>query len=624
MTEVNLRIETNTGSVRATIPAQLGTYTREFRAQARGEIVIPRGDWRAISDSIDDINDKFFIEVEGTDEFAGRLDDTESSPQTVSIRLNSPEIDAAEAEPTGENVVYENVADSTILTDNISNIPTISAGTIDTLKNSISYTVSYASRSKVFYDLRQITGGEFVYNPDFTVDYKAQIGTDKSLVLGPEEENIGLDFQKKRDVREEVTHLRALGAEQGPNQVTTTAVADSYSGGRKIWKRYTNKEVIQKSRLQDIADELVNEYDGEPRFLEVEATVYGEDIQLGDTVIVDYPDENINSERLEAIRVQTGYEPNRVYQRVTLSNRSLTQEGSWQKRNDDVERFNDGYQGFVDRAQAGGDGRQPVDTNLNSNATVFYPDDVEEEITARVLVEGLAYRSYSSGGETNVQFDEELADIGTYGNSVVVDDPSQWFTLATISPSDGAVSQMVTLQSSIRLFNRDISTTENVQARLIINGSANRNEYFFGDMMEVEPDGFDAGGSVSITLPGDYRNDISSIELQAKAPSIQTDESLELTSFLTGIFHDTHTHPPDPGVSENFDGTSYYPSNCDVLVNGTSMGVSLGDGTGTFNEFVDISGELTPGVNSVEVTSDTLGHIRSTVETELFRRGKSS
>jgi hypothetical protein len=89
-------------------------------------------------------------------------------------------------------------------------------------------------------------------------------------------------------------------------------------------------------------------------------------------------------------------------------------------------------------------------------------------------------------------------------------------------------------------------------------------------------------------------------------------------------FDDVHTHPPSPGVTETFDGTTYYPSNCDVVVNGTSMGVSLGDGSSTFEQFVDISGALTPGTNTVAVTSDTLGHIRSTVETELFRRGRST
>lgn len=64
-----------------------------------------------------------------------------------------------------------------------------------------------------------------------------------------------------------------------------------------------------------------------------------------------------------------------------------------------------------------------------------------------------------------------------------------------------------------------------------------------------------------------------------------------------------------------------YPNNCDVIVNGTPIGVSLGDGTSEFEEQVDLAGELTPGqVNTIEISSDSLGHIQSHVDIDVYRQ----
>jgi hypothetical protein len=67
--------------------------------------------------------------------------------------------------------------------------------------------------------------------------------------------------------------------------------------------------------------------------------------------------------------------------------------------------------------------------------------------------------------------------------------------------------------------------------------------------------------------------------------------------------------------------TEDYVSNCDVIVNGTSLGTSFGDGTGPFNERVDIKGMLNPGqINRIEITTDTIGDIEASIEGDVYRQ----
>lgn len=67
--------------------------------------------------------------------------------------------------------------------------------------------------------------------------------------------------------------------------------------------------------------------------------------------------------------------------------------------------------------------------------------------------------------------------------------------------------------------------------------------------------------------------------------------------------------------------TEDYVSNCDVIVNGTSFGTSFGDGTGPFDEQVNIRGTLNPGqTNRVEITTDTVGDIQVSIQGDVYRQ----
>lgn len=82
-----------------------------------------------------------------------------------------------------------------------------------------------------------------------------------------------------------------------------------------------------------------------------------------------------------------------------------------------------------------------------------------------------------------------------------------------------------------------------------------------------------------------------------------------------------HQHPPDPGLIESFGGSINFPENCDVYINGTQIDTNFGDGSGQFQEKVDIRGELIEGaVNTIEISSESLGHIQAFVEGDVYRQ----
>lgn len=100
-----------------------------------------------------------------------------------------------------------------------------------------------------------------------------------------------------------------------------------------------------------------------------------------------------------------------------------------------------------------------------------------------------------------------------------------------------------------------------------------------------------------------------------------TETETETTDSVTTTGNKDHTHPPEAGVIEDFGGTVYFPGSCEVLVNGSPVGVSLGDGTGTFEQEVDLAGELNPGrVNTIEVTSGSLGHVQAHLDIDVYRQ----
>ncbi|OYR79323.1 hypothetical protein DJ84_18385 [Halorubrum ezzemoulense] len=627
---LQLRIERSDGTVVDELSVITGQYTRAFDEQARAELRLRRDVWLQVEDALDERNDRLFFVVNGTDEFGGRFDDSQANGGTVSIRLNSPEIDAADAEPTSENLTYQNVDPELVATDAVGSVPTLSQGAVSLPNTTVSYAVSFGSQSKILYDLRDQVGAEFRYNADFSVDVVDRLGANRSVTLGPAEGNIGDDFRKTIDEREDVTHVLGLGGESGPYQLTATAVADSYSGGREVWRRYKNKEIIDETRLQNIIDQQVAEYDGEPRSLTVEATVYDEDLELGDRVAVEYPEENI-SRQLRIVSLRKSFTERGRELLVTLSNRLLTRENRDSKRNDDLQRLNRGFGGFVDRDNFRAVERQPVTGDANATGEYDYPDDVVREDVAELTVRSIPYRAYSSGAlqdstdtetsDTHIWEQVEWQDGET--KSVDLQIGSEWSNHPNIF--------YIQIGEAFNTASDPHGPDSNWQVQFVTSGLTEAGEAVEKNYSTV---GRDDQGNFSLgyfvqeydTLPYVYNDSDITVHVTNQTGhdfvddgSTGTNIDEEVITIEVALFNPRHTHPPDPGVVEFDDETA---SNVDVIIEGDTVASNVG--SGVFTETIDIGEQLTPGVNNIELASDSLGLISAYVQTELFRRGAES
>jgi hypothetical protein len=685
MPNISLRIEHADGTT-STLDAVNGEYTRSLKEQARAEVPVYREDWKGVESSIDKRNDKFFLVVDGADEFGGRYDDSKSDGDTVSVRLNSSEIDAAEAEPTTNNLTYQNQSADTIATDAVNAVDTLSIGTINTSPTSLSYSVSHGSQSKILYDLREMTGIEFRYNADFTVDILDRLGADKSLTLGPAEGNIGDDFSKTVDVREEVTHVRVLGGQSGPDQITAEAVASSYSGGRPVWKRHPNKEIIEQSRAQEIADTLVAEYDGEPRSLEVQCTVFGEDLQLGDRVTVDYPEENINR-KLKIVSLTTKITRRGYLLLCTLANQPLARETQGEtKRNDDIDTHNRGYDGFVDRDQTTSGWNAAGDGTPQTLEVVNWPDDIVQEKTVDLTVLGRAWRSaidplahshsvaipdhdhgipqlqVASGENTDTDGGSTSISTTTSSTSSTPYFSDQWNTIESVTPSNNDIAG-ADLYFSLAAYPSALDADTNQISDIDLDIRASWYTEYFPDSGGIHVDHFHRGQDYdnddtnevwdyntftgSIYIPRNIDGNTDTVDLEVYSSNY----NVQLTSFVNLTEYDEHSHPiggktivsdttsnggattetttDDVGaaaeVITTFDGNSYYPTDVEIAVDGTAVTTITGNGSQDWQETIDLSGQLSVGKNTITATpTGQRGEVNLILASELFRRGKTS
>lgn len=449
-------------------------------------------------------------------------------------------------------------------------------------------------------------------------------------------------------------------------------------GDRKKWDSRTNKDLTDPDTLGDLGVTLIEEYNGE--FIDVEINVEDADVMLGDEFTIRHPEEDVDMD-LRAVDVTriVDYEGRR-YQ-TTFSNRRLTRESDEEKRIKDSERYNRAFEGSAVTMNTGG-GRQPVDSSHNYEFEFYYPSEVEYEHRVRLFVKGLAYRAYSGGtaagggifqssgsGGTDDDTTEADGAIFTSTQSGGTDDDTTTnnadFENVTTSGEEGVYDS--TLDDSwtdISSFTSSDNTSElymffSAYETDFPEGTSKQFDYrlYNEDTGEYIPDsdGFDcsidenrrtSGFLVwaedlvleTITLQARYVFDSSSFGADVywlgtgehdhsfdweHTHDIDVSDHSHSFDWLHDheIDVDDHTHPPEAGIIESFDGTTHYPENCDVVVNGTTIDTDLGDGSGPFEETVDLSGELNPGsINRVEVTSDSLGHIQSHLDIDVYRQ----
>lgn len=611
--------------------------------------------------TLEEDRDEIEVFEDGERMFRGVLRDTLRGGAEVELVCDSLERFALDAEPSGGGLVYDPAADTRIVTDAIDDCPKLSAGTIEEVDGATTQVFSYASPAKRIRTVAESVGGEVRYNPDGTVDYVAQLGRDRTesatgVVLAPAEQNISGEFRPERDAGDKrVTHLKLLGAGEGSSQVEANIVpdtdpydyegddtyanvrrysADHWTGGeREAWDTRINKDITDGGTLADHGEVLISEFNAE--YVDIEITVEDYEVQRGDVWTLRHPDEQVDRD-LRAVKVERIADSDGVRFKTTFSNRRLTRQPEQQREQKDVDRYNMAFEGTNVTMNTSG-GRQPVSANHNYQFSIYYPDEVKYEHRIKLQVAGLPYRAYSEGAEAAGSHSHRVS-IPSHDHSVDVDIPSHSHPITIDLPShDHDVD--INIPSHDHKFSYSVldHSHDLLESQYLTSGTYNGDSVEDHDHQYTSPYGVsknvsnpdttstttNGGGGVAKTVSSDGGGGV----LQETT----TDSGGEtVTSTTTDYAGDTtqttrsggsHTHAPQPGIIESFNGTRHYPSNCDVIVNGTNIGEALGDGSGRFEETVDLEGHLIPGqFNRIEVSSESLGHVMAAIDVDVYRQ----
>jgi len=552
------------------------------------EATVYRDAWSDVVDSIDRLNDEFYLVEDGSDEFGGRLRDFEFRGQLVSVLLDGPKRDALDAEPSGGNDVYDPQSDDGILTNEIlPRMGTVSAGTISQQTASIPFSESQASPGKSVTKLAEATGAEVLYKPTGTpweLDYVGRLGSDRTgETLSPGDGLFG-DPRVQEQTRENVTHVKVLGAQSGTAQVSSTAVASGYNSttDRAVYRNHADKDIQQQGRADDLAQRFVDEYDGDPEFVEAEVLVEPSiNPSLGDEFRVQIPKRNIDTDlRITNLRRILDMAGERI--RCVFSNRKLTRDVHGDRQQRSIDEFREGNAGqyFFNSERVA---LTPIESSESLQFDISYPTDVVGDFGASLTIKSQPYRArvisqghtheVSIPGHNHALFlDDHNHDlsIGDHTHDVDITAPPHLHYLATDDRTDTNTSET--------------SNPNN------ISGSVDDHTHTFGlddDMLSTSTTtetSTAGGGTTTTTTDG---GGITTTTSSGGSTTETTDEQGDLA----------------PGVNEFSDEQV---SNVTVTLNGNTIASGLSP---PINETIDITGQLSGGDNAVEVTTDSLGEV---------------
>lgn len=595
-------------------------WERELGTMWKLEIEVFRADAQGVS-----LVTKF-DEVELVGVTTGRLTDVRKGGPTWTLVVRSFEWDATKTEPLPGGT-KKTGDDGTIITDRINAVSSWSVGSVSSFTNSLTFVFNHAFPHEAMRRVERNSPGELKFNTDQSVDFVQRRGTDKSgsITLSPSNGNLNGEITIEDKGREhDATHFRVIGAHEGEAQLFANLVPDDDAGnytnevtyttnrwsnpGDTDWARWANKDVADQATLDEEAASLAEEI--KETEIEASAIVEGVDIDLGDTVQVTKPEADLDrAMRVFRIVTKTVEDaPAGTVDEVLLSTRNVVR-GDEADRIRDIQRFNVAFQGSSVILQGGGS-RQPVNASLNAFESFRYPA-VDFEHVVEVEVRGLPYRAYSSGGaesgtgtwkKDEAQFWEagnttDTATTTVIANARVPQAPGlsfgNAFTSWTIKNQSGTDQTY-----DWALINNATTTTLESGSIAINDGAiASRNHEFTDTQVS--------------------QNDLIQLEITSGVLGTDTADASNLgyVSLFVGA-NGTHGHAPDPGITE-FASTT--PSNCDLLVNGTTEATNIG--SGEFVTTVDVTGALNQGQwNDIEVTSDSLGHITARVYAETYKQ----
>ena len=391
----------------------VNTYLEERHA----DVVVLRDEWQQVIEDLDKRVAEMTVVDSGENLFGGRLVSYDNRESVVELQLGTYEEDALKSQPSDDIEQFNGVSDGSIVESAIENSQTVSPGVIEDTVDDLSFIFSNSSFAKVIREVQRTEGTFVRYNADKTVDYLENLGEDKSntVTIGPDQQNITDEFEVIENDREDVTHIRVLGSQEGRARITAEVVVDDYiEGTLQSWKKYKDKEITSEDRALEVANTIKDEYQNEPRVIEVETRVFGADLELGDFVKVESDIDNID-ETLRVVSVEKILDGSEFVYQVRLSNRLLTREDSGKDNRRDIEKFNEGFQGDIVNPTVGV--RDAVGANGSFEFKFRKPDDVVQELKETILVETSEYRAHNSDG---VDVTNELAtDIDVYINDTL-------------------------------------------------------------------------------------------------------------------------------------------------------------------------------------------------------------
>jgi len=619
-----LIIEASDGTEKATLDCTTAEATFARRQMDRATATVAEDAYAAVD--INPISDRLFIDrPDGTRLFGGRFDDDQRDGATITVTIASFRRDAIDAEPTGRSLTFSNVADTTVVQNAINNVPTLTAGTLNELASALSFELPNSSRAKQIRKAAVATGAAVRYNPDRTIDYVDQLGSDRTLTLSPSNRNLVGDVRVEEDVRDRVTHVRAFGSRE--LGLTADGVTDSYAGGRQVWREFEDTDIRSQDRLQQIADRLAAEYDGDPRKLTVEATVIGEELQRGDRVTVHLPDRDIDRMMTVTRLIERFGQRGRELV-ATLTNRLVDADAQPSGR-ESLQRFNRGYQGFVDRNQVTSGWNVAGDGTPQTLEIVAYPDDIVSEERVELVVQGRPWRSPVDiqSHSHDVPVSITAADNTEFSNTVVAKEEKGLLSVSTSVWTDADTITPTVDTALLFAHVRVIGTEGNRVLARYYNTSENE---FIPSASGWAIPVFAQKDSGSVEFKDGRNVNGDTLKLQLKAANSDTRVLARMLWQAQG----RHTHdvsstettdttvPATPTVVSSFDGTAYYPADVEIRVNGSLITTISGDSAADWQTTVDLSGELTAGQNAISATpTGQRGSLNLTLATELFRRG---
>ena len=635
--------------------------------------------WSTLDGSLDRLEHTLEVEhPDGSSWFTGRYWRHERQQSRYLLTIGSPEVDGVRWEPTDPDIVIENEPDDGIATDIIDGAPadgipgvdTLTTGTIDQLEANTSFSLNETEASAGLRDLATETGAVVRYNADWSVDYLERRGSDRPGVIissaaGTAIEDADVDRDRARvqgGGRDgPVTHLKGYGAGDGPDQLTYTAVADGFtSGDVQSWARYENTDIVQQSRLERVIDGLIEEINDEPDDLRVNWTVVDTDLEVGDRVTVQRPDDDIDDLLwvLETVHV-LDEQGERI--QTTFGNRPfLLSRDRTQALSRDITRFNRGYSGLVQSIQDTSGWDNAGDGHVQAMTVYDWPDNIETEIITELHVEARAWRAplkilEHDHGEIDVSHAHTTQG---HAHSFGVDATSQeqnYIGTWTTDDHDEGIQDSAFIEtytvdsnSSLRVeVSFEVVSSEPGAAVIVTIDSdnvysASRND---GDFVSATHGigAEDHTGSVSVEVTATTSDPFQQQQMRNLMVSItqepthdhEVQESDTTNSASEVVEQKLITETADaivPAAAEivtQFDdgtgpSTPDLPHNVDILVDNDVVTTLSGNDSIPWSATVDMIGELDPGDVDIEADpQDGRGELMLTFRAEHFRRGRS-